>query len=233
MRKYRVLIAEDDSDIVGVLRLYLENEGYEVLSAPNGRKAYELIQENEVDLALFDIMMPEMNGYDLIQKVREDYTFPIIVISAKREDSDKIIGLNIGADDYLTKPFNPLEVIARVNSNIRRAYKLDSAASIDSETIHVGELTLDNQKMKLFKNEEEIVITPTEYKILNLLMSNLGRIYTKVQIYEYLNGDSFVADESTITVHISNLRTKIEEDTKNPKYLMTVRGLGYKFEDGK
>ena len=112
-------------------------------------------------------------------------------------------------------------------------YKLDSAASIDSETIHVGELTLDNQKMKLFKNEEEIVITPTEYKILNLLMSNLGRIYTKVQIYEYLNGDSFVADESTITVHISNLRTKIEEDTKNPKYLMTVRGLGYKFEDGK
>lgn len=233
MRKYRVLIAEDDSDIVGVLRLYLENEGYEVLSAPNGRKAYELIQENEVDIALFDIMMPEMNGYDLIQKVREDYTFPIIVISAKREDSDKIIGLNIGADDYLTKPFNPLEVIARVNSNIRRVYKLDSAASIDSDTIHVGELTLDNQKMKLFKNEEEIVITPTEYKILNLLMSNLGRIYTKVQIYEYLNGDSFVADESTITVHISNLRTKIEEDTKNPKYLMTVRGLGYKFEDGK
>jgi DNA-binding response OmpR family regulator len=178
-------------------------------------------------------MMPEMNGYDLIQKVREDYTFPIIVISAKREDSDKIIGLNIGADDYLTKPFNPLEVIARVNSNIRRVYKLDSAASNDADSIHVGELTLDNQKMKLFKNEEEIIITPTEYKILNLLMSNLGRIYTKVQIYEYLNGDSFVADESTITVHISNLRTKIEEDTKNPKYLMTVRGLGYKFEDGK
>jgi len=232
MRKYRVLIAEDDADIVGVLRLYLENEAYEVLSAPNGRKAYELIENNDIDIALFDIMMPEMNGYDLIQKVREKYTFPIIVISAKREDSDKIIGLNIGADDYLTKPFNPLEVIARVKSNLRRVYKLDSAVSTDDDLIRVDVFTLDNQKMKLFKGEEEIVITPTEFKILNLLMSNVGRIYTKVQIYEYLNGDSFVADESTITVHISNLRTKIEDDTRNPKYLITVRGLGYKFENG-
>ncbi|MCR4781298.1 MAG: response regulator transcription factor [Lachnospiraceae bacterium] len=234
MKRYRILIAEDDSDIVGVLKLYLENEGYEVLSAPNGKKALDILENETIDLALFDIMMPEMNGYELIQKARESYNFPIIIISAKREDSDKIIGLNIGADDYLTKPFNPLEVIARVKSSLRRFYELNPAFSDEDEMsdICIGELRLDQKKMKLYKNDEEISVTPTELKILILLMQNPGRIYTKVQIYEYLNGEFFIADESTVIVHISNLRTKIEEDSKNPKYLITVRGLGYKFEDG-
>lgn len=236
MDKYRILIAEDDSDIIGVLKLYLENEGYEVVSAPNGKKALEIIQQQHIDIGLFDIMMPEMNGYELIQKVREAYNMPIIIISAKREDSDKVIGLNIGADDYLTKPFNPLEVIARVRSSLRRFYQFNPAATDpeeETEEIRVGELCIDQKTLKLYKNQEEIQVTPTELKIMILLMKHPGRVYTKVQIYEYLNGEMYFTDENTIMVHISNLRNKIEEDSKNPKYLLTVRGLGYKFGDGR
>ena len=209
MKKYRILIAEDDKDIIEVLKLYLENEGYEVESATDGAAALRVIQNEEVDLGLFDLMMPKMNGYDLIREVRRNYNMPIIILSAKREDSDKIIGLDIGADDYLTKPFNPLEVVARVRAALRRFYKLNP----------------------LHKGEKEIPVTATELKILMMLMKNPGRVYTKVQIAQQLNGQYFESDENTIMVHISNLREKIEEDSRNPKYLITVRGLGYKFGD--
>ncbi len=228
MGNYRILIAEDDVDIIGVLRLYLENEGYEVLAAPDGEKAYEILQKEKVDLGLFDIMMPKMDGYKLIRKVREFSNIPVIIISAKREDSDRIIGLDIGADDYLTKPFNPLEVVARVRSSLRRYYDLNPSAQPEGRELSFGDLRIDQEKMILYKGEEEISVTPTELRILMLLMKNPGRVYTKVQIAENLSGEYFLSEENTVMVHISNLRNKIEEDPKNPNYLVTVRGLGYK-----
>lgn len=234
-KKIRVIIAEDNEDIIDVLRLYLQNEGYEVISASNGKEALSIINNQHFDLGLFDIMMPEMDGYQLIQEVRKNNNMPIIIISAKKEDNDKIIGLNIGADDYLVKPFNPLEVVARVNSAIRRFYMLNENNNDDDECtdIVVGNVKLDHLTFKLYKNDREIIVTATEFKILSMLMSTPGRVYTKAQIYERLNGELFINDENTIAVHISNIRNKLEDDSKNPKYLVTVRGLGYKFVDGK
>lgn len=229
-RVYRILIAEDDGDIVEVLKLYLENQGYEVLAAPNGRIAYEIIQKEEVDMGIFDIMMPEMNGYELTREVRKTKNIPIIILSAKQEDSDKIIGLDIGADDYLTKPFNPLEVVARVKAQFRRYYQLNpEQVKVSDEELVSGDLRIDMQSLTLYKKDEVVNATPTELKILILLMRHPGRIYTKVQIYEHLNGEYFENDENALMVHISNLRNRIEDDPKHPEYLLTVRGLGYKF----
>ena len=206
-RVYRILIAEDDGDIVEVLKLYLENQGYEVLAAPNGRIAYEIIQKEEVDMGIFDIMMPEMNGYELTREVRKTKNIPIIILSAKQEDSDKIIGLDIGADDYLTKPFNPLEVVARVKAQFRRYYQLNpEQVKVSDEELVSGDLRIDMQSLTLYKKDEVVNATPTELKILILLMRHPGRIYTKVQIYEHLNGEYFENDENALMVHISNLR---------------------------
>ncbi len=233
-RVYRILIAEDDGDIVEVLKLYLENQGYEVLAAPNGRIAYEIIQKEEVDMGIFDIMMPEMNGYELTREVRKTKNIPIIILSAKQEDSDKIIGLDIGADDYLTKPFNPLEVVARVKAQFRRYYQLNpEQVKVSDEELVSGDLRIDMQSLTLYKKDEVVNATPTELKILILLMRHPGRIYTKVQIYEHLNGEYFENDENALMVHISNLRNRIEDDQKHPEYLLTVRGLGYKFRGDK
>ncbi len=229
MKGYRILVAEDDIDIVGILKLYLQNEGYEVLSASNGVDALKLISEEKVDLCLCDIMMPKMNGYELIQNIRKEYNMPIIIISAKRTDSDRIIGLDIGADDYIVKPFNPLELVARVRSALRRFYKLNpSLSEKDSGILVCGNLKVDQNTLTCYKNDKELLVTPTELKILTLLMRNPGRVYTKVQIYEHLNGEFFISDENTLMVHMSNLRNKIEDDPKKPKYIITVRGLGYK-----
>lgn len=229
-KQYRILIAEDDADIIEVLKLYLENQGYRILSAEDGAAAYRLIEKEKVDLGIFDIMMPKMNGFELIRKVREKYNLPIIVLSAKKEDSDKILGLDLGADDYLVKPFNPLEVVARVKAAFRRFYDLNTGTDEvrEQETLRYKELEINMQTLQLFKGGEEIKVTPTEIRILMLLMKNPGRVYTKVQIYEYLRGEYFENDENTIMVHISNLRDKIEADPKKPEYLLTVRGLGYK-----
>ncbi len=229
MKGYRILVAEDDIDIVGILKLYLQNEGYEVLSASNGVDALKLISEEKVDLCLCDIMMPKMNGYELIQNIRKEYNMPIIIISAKRTDSDRIIGLDIGADDYIVKPFNPLELVARVRSALRRFYKLNpSLSEKDSGILVCGNLKVDQNTLTCYKNDKELLVTPTELKILTLLMRNPGRVYTKVQIYEHLNGEFFISDENTLMVHMSNLRNKIEDDPKKPRYIITVRGLGYK-----
>ncbi|MCI6638684.1 MAG: response regulator transcription factor [Lachnospiraceae bacterium] len=229
-KQYRILIAEDDADIIEVLKLYLENQGYRILSAEDGAAAYRLIEKEKVDLGIFDIMMPKMNGFELIRKVREKYNLPIIVLSAKKEDSDKILGLDLGADDYLVKPFNPLEVVARVKAAFRRFYDLNTGTDEvrEQEILRYKELEINMQTLQLFKGGEEIKVTPTEIRILMLLMKNPGRVYTKVQIYEYLRGEYFENDENTIMVHISNLRDKIEDDPKKPEYLLTVRGLGYK-----
>ena len=233
--QYTILIAEDDGDIVELLRLYLENSGYRVISADNGEKALERMKREHVDLALLDVMMPQMDGYELTRQIRKISNIPILILSARDQDYDRILGLNLGADDYLTKPFNPMEVAARINSNLRRFYELGSAAGDTGRTdrITLGELCLDADAMTVTKNGEQIFLTPTEYKILLKLMRSPGRVYTKAQIYESINGEFFENDDKTMMVHVSKLREKIEDDPKNPCYIKTVRGLGYKIEDRK
>lgn len=233
--QYTILIAEDDGDIVELLRLYLENSGYRVISADNGEKALERMKREHVDLALLDVMMPQMDGYELTRQIRKISNIPILILSARDQDYDRILGLNLGADDYLTKPFNPMEVAARINSNLRRFYELGSAAGDTGRTdrITLGELCLDADAMTVTKNGEQIFLTPTEYKILLKLMRSPGRVYTKAQIYESINGEFFENDDKTMMVHVSKLREKIEDDPKNPRYIKTVRGLGYKIEDWK
>lgn len=228
--KYRILIAEDDRDIIDLLELYLDNAGYDVLTAENGVLAWECLErEKDIDLVIMDIMMPEMNGYQLIRKMRGRHNMPVIIISAKTEDSEKILGLDLGADDYVAKPFNPLEVVARVRSNLRRYYHLNDQPEDDGH-LRVGDLKLNTESMSLMKGSEEITLTPMEYKIIHLLMQNPGKVFTKIQIYQHASGDYVENDENTIMVHISNLREKIETDPKMPKYLKTIRGLGYKLE---
>ena len=228
---YNILVAEDDIDIIKILTLYLENDGMTVFPAHNGKEALEIFQKTRIDLVLLDIMMPEMDGYQLTKTIRSKSNVPILMLSAKVEDSDKILGLEMGADDYMTKPFNPQEVTARVRSNLRRVYELNvKMPQEDVNVIRNGELMLDLSACTLHKNDVNIPLTSTEYRIMQLLMQNPGRIFTKVQIYEFTSGEFFESDENTIMVHISRLRNKIEEDVKNPKYIKTVRGLGYKIE---
>lgn len=231
----KILIAEDDADIVELLRLYLTNEGFEVLSAPNGEDALRILDETKIDLAVLDIMMPKMDGYELTKRIRAAGNLPVLILSARNMDSDKILGLDLGADDYMTKPFNPLEVVARINSNLRRAYDLNGDVQRQQETggkmLEVGGLHLHTDTFVLTKDGAEVLLTPTEYKILALLMRSPGRVFTKAQIYENISGDPyFESDDNTMMVHISNLRDKIEDDPKKPRYIKTIRGLGYKVE---
>ncbi len=229
---YRILVAEDDKDILNLIRLYLESNGYQVLTASDGKRALELVASEQIDLAVLDVMMPEMDGFTLTQKIRESYNFPIIFLTAKVQDNDKILGLNLGADDYITKPFNPLEIVARVGANLRRFYMLNPAqsAEIDSSLLVLGDLILDTEKLTLHKQGEEIIITPNEYKLLAFLMKSPGRVYTKSQLCEAINGEYYDNYENAIMVHISHLREKLEDDPKNPRYIKNVRGVGYKIE---
>ena len=225
----KILIAEDDEDIIGLLQLYLEKDGYELVLAKDGEEAFQKILENKISLAILDIMMPKMNGYELTKKIREITQIPILILSAKNQDSEKILGLDLGADDYLTKPFNPLEVLARVRSLLRRSYEFTVELKEDNN-ITIGEFTIDDSAKVIKKNGVEIQFTPTEYKILSLLMKKPGRVYTKAQIYEYINGEYYESDDNSLMVHIYRIREKIELDSKNPIYIKTIRGLGYKFE---
>lgn len=235
MPNQHILIAEDDADIVELLSLYLTGEGYQVLTAENGLQALQLIESTRVDMAILDIMMPEMNGYDVLKRIREKYNFPVIILSAKEMDTDRILGLNLGADAYLTKPFNPLEVVAYVKSALRRYYELgcdDSAhKNITGETsLTVGELQMDLLKFILRKRGRVVPLTPTELKIVVKLMQSPGRVYTKAQLYACIGGELYESDDNTMMVHISNIRSKIEDDPSNPRYIKTIRGLGYKIE---
>lgn len=223
-----ILIAEDDKDIIDILKLYLENEEYTIFVSENGEDACNLFKNNEIHVCIFDIMMPKLNGYELTKKIREESKVPILILSAKNQDVDKIIGLNIGADDYISKPFNPLELVARVKAMIRRNYDFNTE---ESKTIYkVKDLTLNTESFTIYKNNEMLNLTPTELKILMMLMKEPGKIFTKVQIYENIIGDYFQTDDNTMMVHISRLREKIEDDPKNPQYIKTIRGLGYKIE---
>lgn len=219
-----ILIAEDDADIRAVLRLYLESEGFTVLEAPDGEAALRLVLEQSPDAAILDVMMPRMNGYELTRALRRTSDIPLLILSAKSQDNDKILGLNLGADDYIAKPFNPMEVVARLKAHLRRA------GGSKRETLTVGALTLDTAAMQLYKDGRAIPLTPTEYKILAQLMRAPGRIFTKVQLYEGIAGEFFESNDNTMMVHISKLREKIEDDPKNPRYIITIRGLGYKIE---
>ena len=219
-----ILIAEDDADIRALLRLYLEGDGFRVLEAEDGTTALVLAREHAPDMAILDIMMPGMNGFELTRALRKYSEIPILILSAKSQDNDKILGLNMGADDYIAKPFNPVEIVARVKAQLRRA------ARNSSDVITVRELSLDSAAFQLTKSGVPIPLTPMEYKILALLMRSPGRIFTKIQLYEGAIGNYFEGDDNTMMVHISKLREKIEDDPRNPRYIITVRGLGYKLE---
>lgn len=230
--KYTILIAEDDEDISNILKLYLESSGYRVLAVFDGESAYQATQEDTVDLALFDIMLPKLDGFALTQKVRQNKNIPIIVLTARIEDNDKILGLNLGADDYLTKPFNPLEIVARVNAHLRRSHALNQFARMTEKpsVLSLGKLELDTEKYTLKKGGKDIPLTPTEYKLLTFMMKSPGRVYTKSQLCEVVNGEFYDNYENAITVHISNLRNKIEDNPKMPQFIKNVRGVGYKIE---
>ncbi|PEW53380.1 DNA-binding response regulator [Bacillus cereus] len=228
--KKNILIVDDDKDIIDLLKLFLEMENFFVIEASNGEVALKCLEKNHIDLAIVDIMMPKMDGYQLIKKIRETLQFPILILSAKSQEVDKIIGLGIGADDFITKPFSALEIIARVQAHLRRSYEFNDKAVEDKEKqIHMGDLVLDHHSCTLYKSSETITLSATEYKILTLFMGEPGRIFTKKQIFENVWSDYYCADDNTIMVHISRLREKLEDSPKNPVYIKTIRGLGYRF----
>jgi DNA-binding response OmpR family regulator len=232
-----ILIVDDQPEITELLNLYLKKEGFHIIEAHDGMDAFQLIAKEKIDLMLVDIMMPIIDGYQLIKKVRETLRVPIIIISAKQEDQDKIEGLSLGADDFIQKPFNPLEVVARVQALLRRSYNYSLEATMQPKDLEsrkkvVGNLTLDEDSFSIIKQEMVIQLTKIEYRILEMLMESPGRIFTKQQIFERAWNDYYIGGEedNTINVHISKLREKIEENPKKPTYIKTVRGLGYKFE---
>ncbi|SOC43107.1 response regulator transcription factor [Ureibacillus acetophenoni] len=235
--KRNILIVDDQPEIAELLSIYLEKGGFNIIQASDGMDALMYISKGNIDLMLVDLMIPIIDGYQLIRKVRESMHIPIIIISAKQENQDKIFGLEIGADDYIQKPFDPLEVVARVQALIRRSYNfstIDKQLEEVSQTVIkvVGDLTLDEATFSIIRNGVVIQLTKIEYKILDLLMSTPGRVYTKQQIFENAWDDYYIGGEedNTINVHISKIREKIEANPKKPEYIKTVRGLGYKFE---
>ncbi|MDD6445335.1 MAG: response regulator transcription factor [Lachnospiraceae bacterium] len=226
---YTILIADDEPEIRNLLRLYLENENYQIIEAKDGREALSLLREKKPDLCLLDIMMPEMDGYHVLQELRKESNIPVIILSAKDADSEKILGLNLGADDYLAKPFNPLEAVARVNSNIRRFYALGTREKDQmSSEIKVKDLTLDPDACALYKNGELIELSSVEYRIMELFMRHPGKVFTKQQIYEQGWGEAYIVADNNIMVCISKLRAKLDDDPA--AYIRTIRGLGYRLE---
>ena len=225
-----VLIADDEEPIRSVLRIYLENAGYEVLEAEDGRQAVDLVRNGDVDLVLLDIMMPVLDGYGALREIRELSNVPVILLSAKGQDPDKILGLNLGADDYLAKPFNPLEVVARVGAAIRRYTKLGSSSTRTAEEatppIVVADLTLSPDEATLTRDGEPISLTPVELRIMELLMSHPGRVYTKRQIFDHAWQQEFVDGDNSVMVGISKLRAKLSDDPQ--RYIQTIRGIGYR-----
>lgn len=224
-----VLVCDDDEAILESLRIYLDNAGFNVITAVDGRDALEKVQNNDIHCVVLDIMMPRLDGLKATLKIREKYNFPIILLSAKNEDTDKITGLGFGADDYVTKPFNPLELVARVKSQIRRYVNLGSMVATPTRLV-TGGLVLDTDAKCLFVDGESVKVTPIEYKIMEYLMSNMGKVLSSSQIYEAVWNEPSFTSEKTVTVHIRNIREKIEINPKDPKYIKVVYGLGYKCE---
>ena len=224
---YTILVTDDEKEIRELLRLYLENSGYRVIEAEDGQTALEILRNQKIDLCILDIMMPKIDGYHVLQELRKESNIPVLILSAKDADSEKILGLNLGADDYMSKPFNPLEAVARVNSNIRRFYSLGTSQTIKTE-LRVKDLVLDLDACEFRKGDQIIDLTSVEYKIMELFMKHPGKVFTKQQIYEYGWGEEFVIADNNIMVCISKLRDKLSEDPS--MYIKTIRGLGYRLE---
>jgi DNA-binding response OmpR family regulator len=233
METPRILLVEDDKDIREAVQIYLISQGYEVFMAANGKEGLDILNQTHVHLAIVDIMMPVMDGVTMLIKLRErNYEFPVIMLSAKSEEVDKIMGLNMGADDYVTKPFTPMELLARVHSHLRRYQKYLCALKIESssDTIYtIGGLELNEQTVEVSVDGEPVKLTPTEFKIVQLLIKNPSRVFSAEEIYERIWNEKAV-NSDTIMVHVRNIREKIEIDPKNPKYLKVVWGVGYKIE---
>ncbi|MFR9711483.1 response regulator transcription factor [Paenibacillus sp. MB22_1] len=229
-----ILLVDDEQDIVDMLKLFLEPD-YHVLEANDGQSAMEMFARASIDLAVIDIMMPYVDGFKLLQWIRKHFRIPVIVLSAKNQEADKIAGLGLGADDFIAKPFSPLEVVARIQAHLRRTYEFNDAGAAgtgvkaDITEIRLGELILDHEACLLYKRGEPIELSAIEYKLLKLFMSKPGRIYTKKQIFEQVWSEPYIADDNTIMVQISRLRDKIEDSPREPFYIRTVRGLGYRF----
>lgn len=232
MEKYRVLVCEDDVEIGNAIEVYLKNQGYEVLRAYNGQEGLNVIESQEVHLAIVDLMMPVMDGMTMIVKVRENHDIPLIILSAKSEEVDKILGLNMGADDYIIKPFTPLELLARVQSHLRRysmMLNLKEGNKNQEEVYIVGGLELNCDTKEVFLDGMPVKLTPIEFKILQLLMKTPGRVYSAEEIYEMVWNEEAIATD-TVMVHIRKIREKIEMDPRHPRYLKVVWGVGYKIE---
>ena len=231
---YNILVCDDEKDIVSALRIYLMAEGYQVFEAFNGAEALEVISREEVHLVIMDIMMPIMDGITAMVKLREKSNVPVIMLTAKGEDTDKILGLNIGADDYVTKPFHPLELQARVKSQLRRYMQLGGGTMPkENELLVIGGIELDDRTKEVMLDGEKVSLTPTEYDILKLLMENPGKVYSPTQIYAAVWKDNPYGTENTVAVHIRHLREKLEYNSAEPRYLKSVWGRGYKIEEEK
>ena len=228
---YNILVCDDERDIVSALQIYLEAEGYKVFTAYNGNEAINVFSNNEIHLILMDIMMPQMDGITAMVKIREANNVPIILLTAKSEDTDKVLGLNVGADDYITKPFNPVELLARVRSQIRRFTKLGGNISLENdEILTIGSISINDASKTVQTDGETVNLTPTEYEILKLLMKNKGRVMSQKEIYESVRNEMAFGAENTIAVHIRHLREKIEINPSEPRYIKVVWAHGYKFE---
>lgn len=227
----KILVCDDDKDIVEAIDIYLTQEGYEVLKAYDGDEAIKVLKSNEVDLLIMDVMMPRLDGIRATLKIRENMSLPIIILSAKSEDADKILGLNIGADDYITKPFNPLELVARVKSQLRRYTQLGSTARSDNQSeFRTGGLVIRYDLKEVTVDGEKVKLTPIEYNILLLLVKNQGKVFSINQIYENIWNEEAIGADNTVAVHIRHIREKIEINPKEPRYLKVVWGVGYKVE---
>ena len=229
---YRILICDDQKDIVNALRIYLTPEGYDLYEAYNGQQAVELCKEKQMDLILLDVMMPVMDGVTATAKIREFSNAPIILLTAKSETEDKVLGLNVGADDYITKPFVPVEVLARIRSQLRRYSRMDNRTE-DKEVLTIGGISLDDRTKSVTVEGEPVNLTPTEYSILHLLMTNPGKVYSTKALYEAVWQEAALGSEGSVAVHIRHLREKIEINPSEPRYLRVMWGQGYKLEGEK
>lgn len=226
---YNVLVCDDDREIVEAITIYLEKEGYSVIAAYNGKEALDTLRREQVQLIILDIMMPEMDGIEALLRLREYSSIPVILLSAKSEDADKINGLNVGADDYITKPFNPLELLARVKSQLRRYTQLGSMQESDRDSVLTnGGITLNKESMAVTVDGEVKKFTPTEFRILKLFMENIGMVFSSAQIYERIWDEDAYATDNIVSVHIRRIREKIEIDPKNPDYIKVMWGVGYR-----
>ena len=231
IKMYNILVCDDDKEIVEAIEIYLSQEGYHILKAYDGMEALDILEKEEVNLLILDVMMPRMDGIRATLKIREKNSIPIIILSAKSEDADKILGLNVGADDYVTKPFNPLEMVARVKSQLRRYNQLGGSVKEDQDKIYeAGGLRINDDLKEVTVDGEPVKMTPIEYNILLLLMKNQGRVFSISQIYESIWNEEAIGADNTVAVHIRHIREKIEINPKEPRYLKVVWGVGYKIE---